>query len=132
MIQTEDLPELFANLSYAGLALASIALVTATLERVWTCWVLRPKQPAGIAAKGLFGLFAWVAGTAPLFGILGTTAGIQVSFRGGELDPEAVLSGIGLALWTTALGLLEAIAALSLRSMFHSRTASLWRRVQQA
>lgn len=127
-----SLPDLFEQLSYGGLLFASVALCAATFERVWTLALLRPKTPQRTAAKGLFGLFAWVAATAPLFGILGTTAGIQQSFQGGDVEPDQVFAGISTALWTTALGLLCAILALSLRQFFHGPTARLWRTVTDA
>lgn len=131
-LRAMSLPELFEMTSYAGLVMTSVCLCAATLERLWTLALLRPNKVRRRTAKGLFGLFAWVAATAPLFGILGTTAGIQQSFQGGDVEPSQVFAGISTALWTTALGLLAAIFALSLRQFFHGPTARLWRRVQEA
>ncbi|MEM7200441.1 MAG: MotA/TolQ/ExbB proton channel family protein [Planctomycetota bacterium] len=118
MTSAADLIPSFALLSYGGLYLCSMMLLAAILERaLFALFAARCVRTAA-AARGLFEGFRWVAAVAPLFGILGTVAGIMVSFRGEGFEPDRLLRGIGLSLWTTGLGLLAAILALSMRSLF--------------
>ncbi|MDD5089437.1 MAG: MotA/TolQ/ExbB proton channel family protein [Candidatus Wallbacteria bacterium] len=63
-----------------------------------------------------FGLLSFSAATAPLFGLLGTIAGIMVLFRNIELtgfktDPAMLSGGIWQAIITTLAGLMVAIPA---------------------
>ncbi len=79
--------------------------------------------------KGL-GLLATVGGTAPLLGLLGTVTGIMASFaalartQGGGV--EAVASGIGEALLTTAVGLVVAIPSVWLFNSFTNQLEEIF------
>lgn len=73
--------------------------------------------------------FRTLATTAPLLGLLGTILGLMEIFRGPAitpatqtltLDPDAIASGIGQALVSTAAGLVIAIAALLAGRLFRS------------
>lgn len=59
---------------------------------------------------------ATVASNAPYVGLLGTVFGIMLTFydigQAGEIDTQAVMVGLSLALKATALGLLVAIPAM--------------------
>lgn len=79
--------------------------------------------------KGL-GLLATVGATAPLLGLLGTVTGIMASFaalartQGGGV--EAVASGIGEALLTTAVGLVVAIPCVWLFNSFQNQLEEIF------
>lgn len=58
-----------------------------------------------------------IGANAPYVGLLGTVFGILITFYdlgqgGGKLEPEAIMTGLALALQATAVGLLVAIPAI--------------------
>ena len=121
----------FTFLSYGGLALCSVVLFAALLERVlFWLFVARRVATEG-SALGLYESFRWVGAVAPLLGILGTVAGIMLSFRGAGLEPDKLLSGISVSLWTTGLGLLAAILAVTLRQLFVGVTERALARLEE-
>ncbi|MGH8585557.1 MAG: MotA/TolQ/ExbB proton channel family protein [Gammaproteobacteria bacterium] len=79
--------------------------------------------------KRLLPTLAVFATAAPLFGLLGTVAGMIETFESmalfGAGDPKLVSSGISLALVATELGLLVAIPILLLHSWLHSSSNRL-------
>ena len=119
-----------AHLSHGILGLCSTMLLAALLER--TLFFLfrtrRSPQPPARAASGLYGMFAWVGGIAPMAGLLGTVTGIMQSFALGGSDPAdqaRMMHGVAFALSATAAGLLLAMGAFSGRAMFGRRTEEL-------
>ena len=133
MNSVETVIQFFTYLSYGGLAACSVVLVGALLERTlfWVLFARRVRREG--AAIGLFGGFRWVSAVAPLFGILGTVAGIMQAFQSGEeLEPGTLLNGIGTSLWTTGLGLLAAIFSVTLRHTFVAMTERALLRVEEA
>ncbi len=114
------------SVSHGVLALCSVLLVAALTERAIFLVLLRgDRRPLPAAARGLYGMLAWVGGIAPMAGLLGTVTGIMQSFAGARadgFDQERLVSGIGLALTATAAGLLLAMAAFSGRALFGRRT----------
>ena len=86
--------------------------------------------------------FLWIlelcSGVAPMLGILGTVAGIIVSFEGmsGDMpDTGVMVSGISVSMTTTAIGLIVALLALipatHLGKIAHKRQIDLASRLQQ-
>jgi biopolymer transport protein ExbB len=65
-------------------------------------------------------LLSIISSNAPYVGLLGTVAGVMVTFydmgTGGGIDTNLVLVGLSLALKATALGLLVAIPSLMIYS----------------
>ena len=58
-----------------------------------------------------------IGANAPYVGLLGTVFGILITFYdlgqgGGKLEPEAIMTGLALALQATAVGLMVAIPAI--------------------
>lgn len=82
-----------------------------------------------IAARGQFTRHLWLLDTvvtaAPLLGLLGTILGIIETFtalaQSGISDPAGVSSGIGTALFATALGIGTALYALLFFNLFQER-----------
>lgn len=79
--------------------------------------------------KRLLPTLAVFATAAPLFGLLGTVAGMIETFESmalfGAGDPKLVSAGISLALVATELGLVVAIPILLLHSWLHSSSNRL-------
>lgn len=86
--------------------------------------------------------FLWIlelcSGIAPMFGILGTVAGIIVSFEGmsGDMpDTGVMVSGISVSMTTTAIGLIVALLSLipanHLAKMAHKRQVQIANRLQE-
>src|SRR5262249_58942447 len=73
-------------------------------------------------------LLATIANLAPLLGFLGTVGGMIVAFEviqaHGLSDPGRVAGGIAQALYTTAWGLVVAIATLPAHNYFAGRIAA--------
>jgi biopolymer transport protein ExbB len=80
-----------------------------------------------IAQEVEFGLgaLALIASLGPLFGLLGTVVGIVLVFdrlaAGGSATPAELAGGIGIALYTTILGLVVGILALVVHRYLTSR-----------
>ena len=119
-----------AQLSHGILGICSTMLLAALMER--TLFFLfrtrRSPRPLPSAARGLYGLFAWVGGIAPMAGLLGTVTGIMQALAGGRTDvsdQERMMRGVGFALAATAAGLLLAMGAFSGRALFGRRTEEI-------
>ncbi len=73
---------------------------------------------------------AVIGAIAPMFGLLGTVQGLIVSFyqiveSKGPANPAELAHGVGMALFTTLLGLLVAIPAMIAFSFFRNKIDSL-------
>lgn len=84
------------------------------------------------------GWIATVVKSAPMLGLLGTVIGMILSFRsiagtgeGETIDPTEMADSIGVALFTTALGLTVAIPLVILGAMVAVRMGKLADAVQQ-
>jgi biopolymer transport protein ExbB len=117
----------------AGLqAYAKFAKITA--GRPETCRALvedameNCSQVAAAAINKRLGLLSFVAGSAPLLGMLGTVAGMISAFSGmavGGVSNETVSAGISEALITTAAGLLISLVAVVPFHFFTSRAGAV-------
>ncbi len=77
----------------------------------------RYEQELNIALTRHLTLISTIGANAPYIGLLGTVAGILITFydigvSGGNIEVNAVLVGLALALKATAMGLLVAIPAI--------------------
>lgn len=70
-------------------------------------------------------LVGTVATNAPYLGLLGTVLGIMLTFQTlgatGEVDVKSIMGGLGLALKSTAMGLLVAIPCVVLNNFLRRR-----------
>ena len=82
----------------------------------------------GILEKRV-GILSIIAFIAPLLGLLGTVVGIIQAFSAmasaGGADPTAMLSGIAIALLTTAIGILIAVPAAITFGLFSEKVDTL-------
>lgn len=81
-------------------------------------------QVAAAAVNKRLGVLSFVAGAAPLLGMLGTVAGMISAFAGmavGGVSNETVSAGISEALITTAAGLIISLVAVVPYHYFTSR-----------
>jgi len=81
-------------------------------------------QVAAAAVNKRLGVLSFVAGAAPLIGMLGTVAGMISAFAGmavGGVSNETVSAGISEALITTAAGLIISLVAVVPYHYFTSR-----------
>ena len=81
-------------------------------------------QVAAAAVNKRLGVLSFVAGAAPLIGMLGTVAGMISAFAGmavGGVSSETVSAGISEALITTAAGLIISLVAVVPYHYFTSR-----------
>ena len=100
------------------LGLCSVLSLAVILERLVFFWTHK-KFTAGDAERHLY-LLSTCISAAPLLGILGTVLGIRQAFGGYALsgDLQSIAGGIALALQTTAIGLLIALADLVFYNYF--------------
>lgn len=101
------------------LLVLSVATFALVLERVWY-WAAQRVTSTAIGRKAdadagdIF--FIYVRAVAPLLGILGTVQGIIRAFarigQSTELDFSAMVADVSLALYTTAFGLIVAVACI--------------------
>lgn len=70
-------------------------------------------------------LIGTVAANAPYLGLLGTVLGIMLTFQtlgaSGEVDVKSIMTGLALALKSTAMGLLVAIPCVGLNNYLRRR-----------
>lgn len=128
-----DTPGPVSAVMLAGLqAYAKFARVTA--GRPDTCRSLvedameNCSQVATGAINKRLGLLSFVAGSAPLLGMLGTVAGMISAFAGmavGGVSNETVSAGISEALITTAAGLIISLIAVVPYHYFTSRAGAV-------
>lgn len=74
-------------------------------------------------------LIATIGSNAPYIGLLGTVLGIMLTFSemgsGVMMDPGRIMSGLALALKSTAIGLLVAIPAMTLYNLLLRKVKEL-------
>lgn len=87
------------------------------------------------AIEGYLPLLKIVAMVAPLLGLLGTVAGMIMTFQAitiyGAGDPKAMASGISSALVTTVLGLLVAIPTVFAHSLLNGKAQNILHILEQ-
>ena len=93
-------------------------------------------QVASGAINKRLGVLSFVAGSAPLLGMLGTVTGMIDAFEVGAIagslgDASMLAGGIAKALITTAFGLLVAIPALGLYHHYRGKTHELALEVEE-
>ncbi len=82
-------------------------------EEAVSIWLFKKRQQfrSGIRVLSLIGVIS------PLIGLLGTVMGLMEMFDGlsstGNVNPAALADGLGLAMSTTAVGLIIAVPAIS-------------------
>ena len=85
-------------------------------------------QAAGTAINKRLGVLSFVAGSAPLLGMLGTVTGMISAFAGmavGGVSNETVSAGISEALITTAAGLIISLIAVVPYHYFTARAGGI-------
>jgi biopolymer transport protein ExbB/TolQ len=85
-------------------------------------------QAAGSAINKRLGVLSFVAGSAPLLGMLGTVTGMISAFAGmavGGVSNETVSAGISEALITTAAGLIISLMAVVPYHYFTARAGAI-------
>lgn len=113
-----------------GLALLSLWAVAVALQRGAYLRRVRVAEFATRAelesalTRGLT-LLGTVAANAPYIGLLGTVLGIMLTFQtlgaSGEVDVKSIMTGLALALKSTAMGLLVAIPCVGLNNYLRRR-----------
>jgi biopolymer transport protein ExbB len=87
------------------------------------------------AIEGYLPILKIVAMVAPLLGLLGTVAGMIMTFQAitiyGAGDPKAMASGISSALVTTVLGLLVAIPTVFAHSLLNGKAQNILHILEQ-
>jgi hypothetical protein len=66
---------------------------------------------------GFKSVSAFLSNSAGALGLLGTVWGIYVTFKGGEMDPQKIIDGMGVALSTTGCGIVISLIIDFLNSM---------------
>lgn len=101
------------------LVFLSIVVVAIALERIWFYATMRvtdykDKRLLEIDLFRRLTLIATIGSNAPYVGLLGTVAGIMVTFveLGNSADAQNIMVGLSLALKATAAGLLVAIPSI--------------------
>jgi len=97
-------------------------------------------EKAQIKEKGILetrvALLSTIAFIAPLLGLLGTVVGIIQAFSAmaaaGGADPAAMMAGVGVALLTTAIGIILAVPAAILFGLFSGKVDSILQRIEIA
>lgn len=84
-------------------------------------------------------LLSFLAKISPLFGLLGTVLGMIVSFdviahtaEGGDVQVQEVAKGVGIALLTTAAGLIVAIPALIANSVISQAGQTVYNKFENS
>lgn len=97
----------------------SVIVVAIALERIWFYATMRvsdyaDKRLLEIDLYKRLTLIATIGSNAPYVGLLGTVAGIMVTFSelGSGADTQNIMVGLSLALKATAAGLLVAIPSI--------------------
>lgn len=101
------------------LVFLSIVVLAIVLERIWFYATMRvtdykDKRLLEIDLLHRLTLIATIGSNAPYVGLLGTVAGIMVTFLelGNSADTQSIMVGLSLALKATAAGLLVAIPSI--------------------
>ncbi|MCK4329218.1 MotA/TolQ/ExbB proton channel family protein [candidate division WOR-3 bacterium] len=126
--RTENSP--LTRVLYEGLKTSSLTREDTydTLEKA------QMKERAELETR--VGILSTIAFIAPLLGLLGTVVGIIQAFSGmaeaGGTDPTAMMSGVAVALLTTATGIIIAVPSAILFSVFSGRVDSIIQRIEIA
>ncbi|MCK4307083.1 MotA/TolQ/ExbB proton channel family protein [candidate division WOR-3 bacterium] len=119
--ESEDHP--LANVLLEGIRNASLGR-----EDVYDALDEAHMRERGIIEKRV-GILTVIAFIAPLLGLFGTVVGIIQAFSAmavaGGADPTAMLSGIAVALLTTAFGIIVAVPAAITYGMFSGRVDAI-------
>ncbi len=67
--------------------------------------------------EGFKAVSAFLSNSAGALGLLGTVWGIYITFKGGQMDPEKIINGMGVALSTTGCGIVISLIVDLLSSM---------------
>lgn len=104
----------------AGMLLAHRRFEKSLREETVSIWLQRKRQTytSGLRVLSIIGMIA------PLVGLLGTVIGLIEMFKSlattsGSIEPSQLADGLGLAMSTTAAGLLIALPALTGAQLFH-------------
>ncbi|MGB0866046.1 MAG: TonB-system energizer ExbB [Granulosicoccaceae bacterium] len=119
---------------FAVLGLMSVLSLAYTVERMLHYRRLRVSDYDQLESlkldlnKGLTTI-ATIASNAPYVGLLGTVFGIMLTFydigQSGQIDTQAVMVGLALALKATALGLVVAIPSMICYNALGARAEAL-------
>lgn len=99
----------------------SIVVISIGIERIWFYAVVRiedydDKRKLELDLQRRLTLIATIGSNAPYVGLLGTVAGIMITFMGisdaSAMDTSEIMKGLALALKATAMGLLVAIPSI--------------------
>lgn len=97
----------------------SVIVVGIALERIWFYATMRvsdydDKRVLEMDLHKRLTLIATIGSNAPYVGLLGTVAGIMVTFSelGANADTQSIMKGLSLALKATAMGLIVAIPSI--------------------
>lgn len=97
----------------------SVIVVGIALERIWFYATMRvsdydDKRVLEMDLHKRLTLIATIGSNAPYVGLLGTVAGIMVTFSqlGANTDTQSIMIGLSLALKATAMGLIVAIPSI--------------------
>lgn len=104
----------------------SIIVLTIGIERVWFYATVRvddyqDKRELELDLHRRLTLMATIGSNAPYIGLLGTVAGIMITFMGisdtSMSDTSEIMKGLALALKATAMGLIVAIPSIVFYNM---------------
>lgn len=97
----------------------SVIVIGIALERIWFYATMRvsdyeDKRVLEMDLHKRLTLIATIGSNAPYVGLLGTVAGIMVTFSelGANTDTQSIMIGLSLALKATAMGLIVAIPSI--------------------
>lgn len=108
------------------LGFLSILVLTLALERIWFYAVIRiedydDKRELELALHRRLTLIATIGSNSPYIGLLGTVAGIMITFMtissNSMADATEIMKGLALALKATAMGLVVAIPSIVFYNM---------------
>jgi biopolymer transport protein ExbB len=103
------------------LVLMSVASLTLFVERLMSYGSIRieeyeTKEELELDLGNNVSTIATIGSNAPYVGLLGTVLGIMITFYSlgdvGAVDPKKIMTGLALALKSTAMGLVVAIPAI--------------------
>jgi biopolymer transport protein ExbB len=121
-------------LIFGTLGLMSVLMLAAVFERLWfyrrVCLGdYRSERTLNVALTDRLALIYTIGSSAPYIGLLGTVAGILITFydigQGGDIAVSDIMVGLALALKATAAGLLVAIPAVMFNNALARRVEVL-------
>ncbi|MDD3518413.1 MAG: TonB-system energizer ExbB [Chromatiales bacterium] len=125
-------------LIFGTLGLMSVLMLAAVFERLWfyrrVCLGdFQSERVLNVALTDRLALIYTVGSSAPYVGLLGTVAGILITFydigQGGDIAVSDIMVGLALALKATAAGLFVAIPAVMFNNALARRVevlTALW------